>query len=439
MIILYEGIEFIATFIEFFVLYKIYNILLHNQRENQSEKVDILLTIVGAGIVRLCNHISAFSYATMLIFIIYISVSVSFLYKINYVSIISIVSFYLLCLSCFDLFVFTCISNFYEGYETFIELVFTMDLFRMVVISAIKLLWILVYLLLKKYILYRFSFKKSYAYIILSISGIGFLGYFYLTEQTFKVVGPTIAGIWFISFILLVLILFLAYFIIESKEEKMKLNFAETRNQLLEKNYKAINDIYMSNAKLYHDLNNHLNVLYQLLDNGDGNEAKKYIKNISKPILKLSQITWTGVDVVDVIINSKIKIMEEQRIKYEINVEFPQNTNIMPNDICTILANLLDNAIEAADKSQNPKSISLTIRKINHFLMIQVLNSCIENKNKFTQYPETTKKDKELHGWGLPSVKSTVEKYDGILKCINQGNQFIVKIILFFEVSVPHL
>ena len=439
MIFLYEGIEFIATFIEFFVLYKIYNILLHNQRENQSEKVDILLTIVGAGIVRLCNHISAFSYATMLIFIIYISVSVSFLYKINYVSIISIVSFYLLCLSCFDLFVFTCISNFYEGYETFIELVFTMDLFRMVVISTIKLLWILVYLLLKKYILYRFSFKKSYAYIILSISGIGFLGYFYLTDQTFKAVGPTIAGIWFISFILLVLILFLAYFIIENKEEKMKLNFAETRNQLLEKNYKAINDIYMSNAKLYHDLNNHLNILYQLLDNGDGNEAKKYIKNISKPILKLSQITWTGVDVVDVIINSKIKIMEEQGIKYEINVEFPQNTNIMPNDICTILANLLDNAIEAADKSQNPKSISLTIRKINHFLMIQVLNSCIENKNKFTQYPETTKKDKELHGWGLPSVKSTVEKYDGILKCINQGNQFIVKIILFFEVSVPHL
>lgn len=49
----------------------------------------------------------------------------------------------------------------------------------------------------------------------------------------------------------------MTYFVIESKEEKMKLNFAEMRNQLLEENYKAINDIYMSNAKLYHDLNNH--------------------------------------------------------------------------------------------------------------------------------------------------------------------------------------
>lgn len=435
MIILYEGIEFIASFIEIFVLYKIYNILLNKQRGNQSEKVDILLTMVGAGIVRLCNHVSAFSYVTMLIFVIYISVSAVFLYKTNYVSILSIVSFYVLCLSCFDLFVLTCVSSFYGGYETFVGLVFTMDFYRMIMISVIKLLWILAYLLLKKYI-YRFSLKKNYAYIILAISGIGFLGYYYLTEQTFKAVDFKITGVWFFSLALLVLILFLVYFIIESKEEKMKLNFAETRNQLLEENYKAINDIYMSNAKLYHDLNNHLNVLYQLLDKGSEEEAKEYIKNISKPILKLSQVTWTGVDVIDVIINSKIEKMEEKGIEYDINVEFPPNTNIMPNDICTILANLLDNAIEAASKLQNSRSISLTIRKINHFLMIKVLNSCIENKNEFIQFPETTKEEKELHGWGLPSVMGTVEKYDGVLKCISQGNQFIVKVILFFEVSV---
>lgn len=180
---------------------------------------------------------------------------------------------------------------------------------------------------------------------------------------------------------LFALILFMTYFFTESKEEKMKLNFAEMRNQLLEENYKAINDIYMSNAKLYHDLNNHLNVLYQLLDKGNEDEAKKYIKEISKPILKLSQTIWTGVDVVDVIINSKIEKMKEKGIAFEINVEFPQNTNIMPHDICTILANLLDNTIEATSKLQKCRSISLTIRKINHFLMIKVSNSCIDNKN----------------------------------------------------------
>ena len=54
MIFIYEGIELIASFIEMFILYKVHNSLLHKQRANQSEKVDILLALVGAAIIRLC-------------------------------------------------------------------------------------------------------------------------------------------------------------------------------------------------------------------------------------------------------------------------------------------------------------------------------------------------------------------------------------------------
>lgn len=437
MIFIYEGIELIASFIEMFILYKVHNSLLHKQRANQSEKVDILLALVGAAIIRLCNHVSSFSYFTMLFFVLYVSISAAFLYKTKYIALFSIASFCLLCLSGFDFFVLTCVSNFNGGYEAFVSLISTMGVSRIVIISTTKLLWILAYMLIKKY-LYRFSLKKNYVYTILAVSGTGFLGFLYLVDQTFKAFELDMTGIWFVFLILFALILFMTYFVIESKEEKMKLNFAEMRNQLLEENYKAINDIYMSNAKLYHDLNNHLNVLYQLLDKGHEKEAKKYIKEISKPILKLSQTIWTGVDVVDVIINSKIEKMKEKGIAYEINAEFPQNINIMPHDICTILANLLDNAIEATSKLQNSRSISLTIRKINHFLMIKVSNSCIENKEEFIQYPETTKENKELHGWGLPSVMDAVEKYNGTLKCVNQDDQFIVKIMMFFEASISH-
>ena len=437
MIIIYESIELIASFIEIFVLYKIQYNLLHKQRGSQSEIVDILLALVGAVIIRIFNHVSSFSYFTMLFFVLYVSISAVFLYKTKYILLFSIASFYLLCLSGFDFLVLTCVSNFNGGYDTFVSLVSVMGISRMVVICTTKLLWILAYLLVKKY-LYRFSLKKNYVYMILAVSGTGFLGFLYLVDQTFKAFELAMTGIWLVFLVLFALILFMTYFVIESKEEKMKLNFAEMRNQLLEENYKEINDIYMSNAKLYHDLNNHLNVLYQLLDKGNEDEAKKYIKEISKPILKLSQTIWTGVDVVDVIINSKIEKMKEKGIAFEINVEFPQNTNIMPHDICTILANLLDNAIEATSKLQKCRSISLTIRKINHFLMIKVSNSCIDNIDEFTQYPETTKENKELHGWGLPSVMETVEKYEGTLKCINQGNQFIVKIMMFFETPVSH-
>lgn len=112
MIIIYESIELIASFIEIFVLYKIQYNLLHKQRGSQSEIVDILLALVGAVIIRIFNHVSSFSYFTMLFFVLYVSISAVFLYKTKYILLFSIASFYLLCLSGFDFLVLTCVSNF---------------------------------------------------------------------------------------------------------------------------------------------------------------------------------------------------------------------------------------------------------------------------------------------------------------------------------------
>ena len=434
MTLLYESIELIASFIEFFVLYKIYSVLFREYRRRQSRLIDILLAIGGMAIIHICNHIALFSYFALLVFILYISISATFFYKTNYVALFSVASFYILCLSCFDFLVVTLVSNFYDGYETFVKMISVTGGFRAIIISVTKILWIIAYFLLKKY-LYRFANKMNYVYTILIISCIGFLGFIYLAEQTFKAFNYTTPGLWFVFLVFFALLLFAAYFVMESREEKMKLNFTEMRNALLEENYKTINEIYMSNAKLYHDLNNHLNVLYQLLDEGDGDGAKEYIKEISRPIMKLSKTVWTGTDVVDVIINSKIEKMREMNISYEINVEFPQNTNILPHDMCTILANLLDNAIEAVGVMKEPGTVALTIRRINYFLLIKVSNSCATQKEKFVNYPSTTKENKELHGWGLPSVKDAVDKYNGTLKCTNEGNQFVTKIMLFFEVT----
>lgn len=61
-------------------------------------------------------------------------------------------------------------------------------------------------------------------------------------------------------------------------------------------------------------------------------------------------------------------------------MEFPDNTNILPHDMCTIISNLLDNAIEATEKLKDPGSVSLVIRRINHFLLIKVSNDAITGK-----------------------------------------------------------
>lgn len=432
MNIVYNGIEFLASFVEVLVLYKIYNILLYKQRGKQNFVFDIELAVGGTVLIQICNRVSIFSYFTIILFVLYMSITAKIIYRRNYIELFSIASFYVLCLSCFDFLIFTFVSNFYGGYNTFTDLVSAMGALRVIMVCIIKVLWILLYFMIKRY-LYSFSLKKNYVYTILIISCTGFLGFVYLVNQTFKAFNFTMTGMWFIFIAFWALLFFTVYFVMESKEEKMKLDFAEMRNELLEENYKTINDIYMGNAKLYHDLNNHLNVLYQLLDEGKELEAKNYIKEISRPIMQLSKTIWTGIDVVDVVINSKLEKMKEKGIPCDVNVEFPQNTNIRPHDMCTILANLLDNAIEASEKLKSPESISLTMRRINHFLLIKVSNPCEENKESFVHFPSTTKENREFHGWGLPSVKDAVEKYNGTLKCINEGKQFTIKIMLFFE------
>ena len=144
MIIVFAGIEIIASFIEMFVLYKIYYVLLHNQCRSQKKIIDILFALGGTVIIEICNHVSLFSYFTILIFVLYTSISAAFIYKKNYIFLFSIASFYILCLSCFDFMLFTLVASFYGGYETFVKLVSTMGPLRMIMIVVIKIFLILV-------------------------------------------------------------------------------------------------------------------------------------------------------------------------------------------------------------------------------------------------------------------------------------------------------
>lgn len=436
MSILYEMIELAACFIEMYILYKIYDVILHKCRYMQNRRIDIYLASAGGLMIRMCNHISAFSYFTMLVALLYMSISAVFLYKTDLVMTFSIASFYLLCLSSFDMFVLTLIASFGRRGATVPELVSTMGIPRVMMILVIKVSWVLTYAKLKKY-LYKFSVKMSQAYAILTISCIGFLGFVFFARQTFEAFHYTLTGIWLLFVVFMAFLLFASYFIIITREGKLMMDFLGERNHLLEENYSTIKDIYTGNAKLYHDLNNHLNVVYQLMDSGNTEEAQAYIRKISEPMRQLSNTIWTGEEVVDVIINSKLAKMKEKGISSEINVEFPQNTNLSSHDICTILANLLDNAIEAAEPLGASGNISLTIRRIHHFLTIKVSNSCVGKHENFSCYPKTTKHDKMFHGWGLPSVMDAVEKYNGTFKCINKEHQFIVSIMLFFESSIP--
>ena len=434
MTFVYSLVEVLASFIELYILYRVYARIYEIQNKVKEDKWILVFSILGTIVVRICNNTAVFSYFTILLLVIYTSITSFGLYRKSYLKCLSIASLYILCLSCFDFFVFSLFSNILNGYSTFVGLITQASVWRTCLIVIIKSLWVALYWMVRKY-LYIFSEKQGNLKELFIMTVAGYVSFMYLVNQTFKSFGDKTTKEWFFMIIFLVLITFTLMLVTEIKKERVRAKISELKTELLEEKYDLISDVYNKNAKLYHDLNKHLNVLYQLVDLEKIEDAKEYIKEIGEPVTELSRTVWTGVDIIDVIINSSVEKMKERGILADINVEFPQYSNLKPNDMCTVLSNLFENAIEAAQKLNDPGTISLNMRVINHFLIIKMQNKCNSIPREFVDFPETTKENKEFHGWGLPTVKETAEKYNGKMKCVKENDIFVVTIMMMFDVS----
>lgn len=429
-------IEYAATFTEFFVFYRILDVMFRARRKNGAVYPGMIAAFAGAVLIFLCNRMVLFSYASIAAAGVFMTVSAYLLFELDAVSAFSMASFYLLCLNCFDFLVLTLLSGFCGGADLLETVLADMGAARAGIVTLVKGLWLLLYFVLKKY-LEKLSGHIRGTGFLMGTSAAGFAGFVYLANQSRRAFQTTVPLLWFGVVCLLAALIFLGYFKSVNQEQKWRLETLRMRNRLLNESYQEMHEIYEENAKLYHDLNNHLNVLYQLVNGGKMEEAGSYIREISSPVRKLSKRMWTGSSVVDAVINSKQHRMEELGIRSEIHTELPLRGGILASDMCIILSNLLDNAIEAASQCRGaePPCIRLTIRCIHHFLLIRIINPLAKapQQNSASGRLQTTKEKKQEHGWGLESVRTAVEKYCGTLEQEWNDERFETTVLLFFD------
>lgn len=217
---------------------------------------------------------------------------------------------------------------------------------------------------------------------------------------------------------------------------KSRIKFLERKNQVLEENYHLLTDLYQKNEHLYHDMNHHLQMIFHLAQKNGTPEIAEYINSISDPINELSDTMWSGVDIVDAILNHTVQNAHRLGIEIDVNAEFPNDCHITSDDLCVILFNLLDNAVEAClrymQKTGSVPRIEITLRRIHQFLIIKIQNPCIPPRKLFGIFP-TTKADTRHHGIGLRNVREKVEKYNGSLEFEVKENLFTVTAMLFFQ------
>ena len=263
---------------------------------------------------------------------------------------------------------------------------------------------------------------------------LGMVGAVTLSEQKVLPLDEDLVGTWIIlSMVLLFAILF--YRVNRQREMESEIaRLKQEQAEIVERDYQALRRTYEGNAKLYHDLHNHIEAIYQCLLQGDTEEAARYCEDLRTPVREISQTVWTGDKALDYLISSKLALAEQEHIKTKVNIEYPHNTNIRSVDLTTILGNLLDNALEAAQAAPDGlRFLNLTIRRINAMLIIKVENGYGHDLKREDGKLLTTKSDRAFHGWGLKSVQTAADRYDGTISTDDKDGIFQSVVTLSFQ------
>lgn len=218
---------------------------------------------------------------------------------------------------------------------------------------------------------------------------------------------------------------------IQVRELQMKFE-VDTLQNILEMQYKnyqlSQESIEIVNQK-YHDLKHQI-ALLKIEANSE--KSTKYLEKMEQEIRSYEAQNKTGNKVLDAVLTSKSLYCQNKGIGLTCVADGSLLEFMAEMDISALFGNVLDNAIESAEKLQDKEKrlIHLSVAKQMNFLRIRVENYCEENISFRNGMPLTTKKDKHLHGFGMKSIQSTVRKYGGSVTTGLRNNWFEVRILI---------
>ena len=185
----------------------------------------------------------------------------------------------------------------------------------------------------------------------------------------------------------------------------------------------------MLNMK-YHDIKHQIAGVRAETDAGKRNA---WLDEMEKDLDKLSETGHTGSHVLDGILAAKSMYCKKQNIKITCVADGDILQMIHVADLCTIFGNALDNAIESVSlvKDEEKRLIHLSVSKQKQFIYIRIENYCErELQIGKDQMPVTSKLQPKEHGYGMRSIKQSVEKYSGSMTYSLKQNWFELMILI---------
>lgn len=212
-----------------------------------------------------------------------------------------------------------------------------------------------------------------------------------------------------------------------SRRSEKKL--AAFQNAIVEQHYAEVENMYRKMREWRHDYHNHIQALATMLEQGDTEKAREFLSEIHDTLTKVDTVLKTGNTMVDAILNSKISLMYAKQIRVDATAKVPPSLSVKDIDLCVIIGNLLDNAVEACEKlPENSRFVRIYIAVKGKHLYLSFTNSAGKKQEKVGTLFRSTK---GAHGGiGLSRVDSLVSQYGGYVTRASEDGGYTTEVIL---------
>lgn len=202
------------------------------------------------------------------------------------------------------------------------------------------------------------------------------------------------------------------------------------QRELIETHYKEVDNMYKKMRGWRHDYRNHIQMMKALASNGDLEGIKAYLDELDTELNTVDTVIKTGNAMADAILNSKISLAQSKDINVNVDAHIPVKLKMSELDLCCIIGNLFDNAIEASlELPSDKRMIRVYMDMKGSQLYISFTNLTAGKKlKKIGNLFSTTKG--EGHGLGLIRMDGIVNRLGGYLSRNNEDGAFTTEILI---------